>query len=173
MAKAPVRHDIGLAETIGLRPTMEDTTSIQLDYQHIEQHGDVFLAVYDGHGGTAVSKWLAEHLHRYVSAALTNALSTTIGTKAVCATCGRDLSQMVPSDRQQHARRLAVRYTHFPAFDSLSLGILYPYSVERPAGERCYRAWLPQLWQRELRGGAGAGPGRARHGGGGTAPGRC
>ena len=95
MAKAPVRHDIGLAETIGLRPTMEDTTSIQLDYQHVEQHGDVFLAVYDGHGGTAVSKWLAEHLHRYVSAALTNALSTTIGTKAVCATCGRDLSQMV------------------------------------------------------------------------------
>ena len=62
------RYDYGLSEEMGYRQTMEDACSI---VQHLnigplcisDLSPQSFFGVFDGHGGTSASHYLAQHLH--------------------------------------------------------------------------------------------------------------
>jgi serine/threonine protein phosphatase PrpC len=62
------RFDIGLAEEIGARPSMEDSSSI---FQYLKVPGISnpsvspvsYFAIYDGHGGADASAYLSQHLY--------------------------------------------------------------------------------------------------------------
>jgi serine/threonine protein phosphatase PrpC len=72
------RFDIGFSEEIGVRSTMEDNTAI---YQYLKIPGLSnplvsplsYLAVYDGHGGSAASAYLSKSLHANVVDCLASA----------------------------------------------------------------------------------------------------
>lgn len=56
------RFDIGYAETIGLRNAMEDEILIRGKFRGKEDED--FIAIFDGHGGDAASKFANQHLHK-------------------------------------------------------------------------------------------------------------
>jgi serine/threonine protein phosphatase PrpC len=51
----------GFAETMGSRPTMEDAMALVGDFAG---SGNFYFAVFDGHGGSDVSKYAANNIHR-------------------------------------------------------------------------------------------------------------
>jgi hypothetical protein len=69
--------DAGHAEAVGRRPTMEDAVCI---CQPLPHGGGVdYYGLFDGHGGRAVSAWLAAELQHHVAATL----APTIGSGCV------------------------------------------------------------------------------------------
>eukprot|EP00929_Paragymnodinium_shiwhaense_P057760 TRINITY_DN28915_c0_g1_i1.p1 TRINITY_DN28915_c0_g1~~TRINITY_DN28915_c0_g1_i1.p1 ORF type:complete len:459 (-),score=108.96 TRINITY_DN28915_c0_g1_i1:208-1530(-) len=95
------RFRVGSAMMQGFRCEMEDAHCSCLQ---LEDHPDVaFFGVYDGHAGSAVSKYLAEHLHVHVNESLKDRACSSSGPKATAS----DLSQ---EDLDDCLRKAVVKF---------------------------------------------------------------
>jgi protein phosphatase PTC1 len=60
----------GFAETCGRRRTMEDAHVIDTRFRHVENKDEVFIGIFDGHGGKDAADYLGRELHNSFRAKL-------------------------------------------------------------------------------------------------------